>query len=301
MKDLRPAGVHGPEKQIQIGGECHMTQPEDRYLKIGEISTRYWSAGGQGKALILIHGFGTSMEIWQRNIDEFAKKFRVFAFDIPGFGYSDKTPVADFTSFMPKFINGFMETLGIDRASFMGVSLGGALSIKFTLEYPHKVDRLVPVDSGGFGTYTPFSNRIVTLPVIGELLTRPDRKGTHRFLKSLVYDPGILDDAFIDFYYTLSTMQGAQEACLRLLRALFCLTGIKKDLVFPIMSRLDEIKAPTMIIWGRNDQSFPIEHAYYGHRNIRNSELHIFDQCGHLPNFEKSDEFNRVVGDFLCT
>ncbi len=277
-----------------------MIHPEDRYIKINGIRTRYWSTGGQDQALILIHGFGTSMEIWQHNIEELSKKFRVIAFDVPGFGYSDKTPVDDFTSFMPKFISGFMEAVGIDRASFMGVSLGGALSIKFTQEYPHKVDRLIPVDSGGFGTYTPFSNRIVTLPLIGELLTRPNRKGTYLFLKSLVYDPVVLNDEFIDFYYRLSTLPGAQEACLRLLRALFCLSGIKKDLVLPIMARLGEIKAPTLVLWGRDDQSFPIEHAHYGHRSIRNSELHIFDQCGHLPNFEKPEEFNRLVLDFLC-
>ncbi|HQH99892.1 MAG TPA: alpha/beta fold hydrolase [Deltaproteobacteria bacterium] len=276
-----------------------MAQREDKYLKIEGITTRYWSVGEQGDALILIHGFGTSMEIWRHNIDELAKKFRVFAFDVPGFGFSDKTPINDFISFMPKFINGFMEALNIEKAHFMGVSLGGALSIKVALEYPQKVAKLIPVDSGGFGTYTPFTNRIATLPVLGELLTRPNRNGTRQFLESLVYDPKVLGDETIDFYYKLSAMPGASQACLRLLRALFCLSGIRKEAVYPMMSRLGEIKSPTLIIWGRHDKSFPVDHAYYGHERIKNSLVYIVEESGHLPNFEKPEEFNRIVLDFL--
>lgn len=277
-----------------------MRKLQDKYLAIRDLNIRYWSAGDRGKAVILIHGFGTSVEIWQHNIDELAKEFRVYAFDIPGFGRSDKTPVHDFLPFMTGFIHDFMQALSIDRAGFVGVSLGGALSIAFALKHPARVEKIVLVDSAGLGTDFPFILCLASLPLVGEILTRPSRKGVYRFFRPLVHNPAVLDDELIDFYHGVHSLPGAQQSLLRILRTFCSIFGTDRNVLLPFMSALGEIKAPALIIWGRHDRSFPVEHAYYGHERIKDSLIYIVDRSVHLPNLEKPGEFNRVVHEFLA-
>jgi 4,5:9,10-diseco-3-hydroxy-5,9,17-trioxoandrosta-1(10),2-diene-4-oate hydrolase len=272
---------------------------KDQYIKVGDISTRYWSVGEKGKTIILIHGFGTSVEIWQHNISVLSKDYKVVAFDIPGFGRSDKIQHPDFFTFIPRFVSDFMDALNIGKASLMGISLGGAISLKFAVQYPNKIDKLILVDSGGLGTDLPFSMCVVSLPIVGELLTRPSRKMTYEFLKPLVFDPKILNEEIIDFYYELSSLPGAQKSLLCILRSFCNIFGPYKDMIHQIKSSLYQISAPTLIIWGKYDASFPLSHAYYAKEKIPNSKLHIIDQSGHLPNFEKPEEFNQIVLNFL--
>lgn len=272
---------------------------KDNYIKIGEVNTRYRTAGDKGSTVILIHGFGTSVEIWQYNIDELAKHHRVYAFDIPGFGRSDKIRRPDFFTFIAPFVSGFMDALDIEKATLMGISLGGAISLKFAVQFPEKLEKLILVDSGGLGTDLPFSMGLVSLPFLGELLTRPNRKATYQFLKPLVYDPKVLDDEVVDFYYGLSKLPGAQQSLLVILRSFCNIFGPFKDLINDVKSSLKHIGAPTLIVWGRHDASFPLSHAYYAKENIRDSQLHIMERCGHLPNFENPEEFNRTILKFL--
>jgi 4,5:9,10-diseco-3-hydroxy-5,9,17-trioxoandrosta-1(10),2-diene-4-oate hydrolase len=141
--------------------------------------------------------------------------------------------------------------------------------------------------------------RVASLPFLGELLTRPSRKMVYEFLKPLVYDPSVLDETWIDFYYKIYSRPGFHASFMRALRAVCNLSGPRKELLQQIRSRIGEIKAPTLIIWGRQDASFPLEHAYYARDRIAGSKLQIVEQCGHMPNFEKPDEFNQAVIGFL--
>jgi 4,5:9,10-diseco-3-hydroxy-5,9,17-trioxoandrosta-1(10),2-diene-4-oate hydrolase len=274
---------------------------QDQFITVGNLKTRYVCAGEQGKDIVFIHGFGTSLEIWQKNIGELSKKYRVWAFDIPGFGYSDLNAFPNYVSSITGFLKGFLESLKIEKATIAGLSLGGAISMNFAIEHPQLVEGLILVDAGGLGTDLPLSMRIASLPFLGELLTRPSRKMVYEFLKPLVYDPAVLDEAWIDFYYKIYSRQGFHASFMRALRAICNLSGPRREILEQIRSRISEIQAPTLIIWGRHDASFPLEHAYYARDKIANSRLHIVEQCGHMPNFEKQDEFNQTVLEFLST
>ena len=78
------------------------------------------------------------------------------------------------------------------------------------------------------------------------------------------------------------------------------LGGIRRELVDSIVGNLHRINVPTLITWGRQDPSLSVRHAYVAKENIPNSRLHIFENCGHFPNLEKTEEFNRIVMDFLA-
>ena len=274
-------------------------KPKDQYVKAGNINTRYWALGDQGSPVILIHGLGASAEIWQKNVDTLAECHRVYVPDMVGFGRSDKQNIEFTLSSAARFINNFMNAMNIERASLVGNSLGGGIAVQCALQFPHKVERLALVDSAGFGRKVIFPLRLISLPFIGELLTRPSRKGMYLYFKPAVYDPTLLTEDFIDLYYELHSLPGAQKSLLGALRSISNIRGVRTEVLRPLMARLHTITVPTLIVWGKQDKVLPVKHAYVANEKIFNSKVQIFDPCGHMPQFEKPEEFNRIVLEFL--
>lgn len=277
-----------------------MGNPEDSYVKVGGINTRYWVLG-QGKPLLLIHGLGASCDYWRYNIRALSQGCRVYAFDLPGCGRSDKEIDEFSLDFAGEFVAAFMDAVGVDRASLVGNSLGGAVSLQFAIHYPHRLDKLVLVSSGGLGRELGLSFRLFKIPLLGELMawawsTKP---GVRRTLRSIVYDPQIIGDDFVDQLAELTPLPGAKEMLLSVAQAGIDFWGQNMRLLEPLLRRVPEIEAPTLIIWGAQDPVIPVAHAHIAHRVIKNSQLHIFDHCGHVPQIEMPEEFNQLVLDFL--
>jgi pimeloyl-ACP methyl ester carboxylesterase len=273
--------------------------PQDRYIKIGDVTARYWAEGDEGPNVILIHGLGASADIWMHNISTLAERYRVYAPDLVGFGRSDKPKVEYSPSYMAAFINDFMTALNIENASIVGMSLGGGVALQYQLQHPGNVQRLVLADSAGLGREMPLAMRLATAPVMGELLLSPSRTGMAFVLKQLVYDPAVITDDLIDLYYELNFSEGAAKTVLSVLRACATVRGGRADILDPILNNLGNIKIPTLIIWGREDRLFPVGHACFAREKIPDSYLYIFERCGHMPNFERPGEFNSVVLNFL--
>lgn len=273
--------------------------PTDQYIDVKGIKTRYWTAGDKGPVLILIHGFGASVEIWQHNIEPLSKFYRVYAIDLVGFGRTDKYEGTYAPPFMVQFINDAMTALNLEKVTLIGLSMGGGLSILYALSFPHKVDKLVLVDSAGLGKEIIFSMRLMSLPFLGELVTKPSRKMAYLFFKPAVLNPSQLKGQFTDIYYELFSLPGAQMAMLKVLRSGCTIFGLKKHVLNETLLNLHKIISPTLILWGRQDAIIPSKQAYYAKKKMPDSKLHIVEQCGHMPNFEKPDEFNQVVLDFL--
>ena len=277
-----------------------MKNPEDRYVKVGETNTRYWVLG-EGSPLLLIHGLGASCDYWRYNIRALSQGYQVYAFDLPGFGRSDKRMDDYSLHFAGEFVAAFLDTQGVDRASLVGNSLGGAVSLQFAVQHPHRLEKLVLVSSGGLGRELPLSFRLLTIPLLGESIawawgTRPGMRLT---LRSIVYDPQVLKDELVDQMAELARLSGAKEMLLSVARTGINLRGQNMKLLEPLLRRVPEIEAPTLIIWGAQDPIIPVAHAHIAHQMIRNSQLHILDRCGHVPQIEKPEEFNRLVLEFL--
>ena len=110
--------------------------PQDRYIKIGDVNTRYWAEGDKGSNVVLIHGLGASADIWMHNISALAEGYRVYAPDLVGFGRSDKPEVKYSPSYMAAFINDFMTALNIKDACLIGQSLGGGIALSINSSSP---------------------------------------------------------------------------------------------------------------------------------------------------------------------
>lgn len=271
----------------------------DHYVNAGGRRTRYWHLGNDGPAVILIHGLGASAEIWMHNITALAKDHKVFVPDLPGFGRSEQPPPSFDPFDYAKFIDNFMDALNIPRASLIGQSLGGGIALQYALQFPQKVEKLVLVDCAGFGKGVRWTLKLMSLPWIGEFVTYPTRLGVALFFKFAVRDSAVITKEFIDIYYKIFTQPSFQVFMLKITRMLLDIHGGKSEVLAPIMENLHKIKRPTLIVWGANDRVLPLQQAYAGKKKMPNAQLYIMNQCGHVPNLEKPEEFNNIVIAFL--
>ena len=277
-----------------------MQAPEEHYIKIGGINTRYWTAGDTGPNVVLIHGVGRFLEEWRPSFDAIAAHYRVYALDLPGHGHTDKPLSASYRlADLARFVNDFMVALDISPVHVVGHSLGGGIALQLTLQFPDAVDRLVLVCSAGLGKEATLVLRITAVPVLGEILTRPSLKGTRRLLKEFVKDPAFLTDAFVDLSYRMAALPGAQQAVLKTLRSAGNLFGQYDDTYRPIVDNLGSIESPVLIIWGRQDRVLPVAHGQAAVKELPNASLKILEDCGHLPMLEQTQKFNESILDFL--
>ena len=273
--------------------------PEDRYIQVGNLKTRYWAIGDKGTVVILIHGLGVSADIWIHNVEPLAKRHRVYVPDLIGFGRSDKPG----PSFAPldytRFLDDFMNILNVERASLVGQSLGGGIALHYALQFPQKVSKLVLVGSAGLGKEVIWTLRLMSLPLVGELFSYPSRKGVELAFKLAVRNRALITKDFVELYFNLFSQPGFRKFFLRILRLIVNIRGAREETLVPIMNNLHKIPQPVLIIWGDKDRVLPLKHSYLAKERLPKAKLKIMEGCGHIPFFERSDEFNRLVLEFL--
>jgi pimeloyl-ACP methyl ester carboxylesterase len=275
-------------------------KPHDQYLRVGSIRTRFWALGSEGSAVVLMHGISGSVEDWILNIGTLARSHRVYAMDMVGFGKCDMGSHDLSLESMSNFVRRFMQIQGIETADIIGHSLGGRFAIRFAAEFPKMTKHLVLVASSGLGTGVPLSMRLTSIPHVGELLWRPSRKTIGLGLKGIVYDPSVITREMVDASYDCARRPGSGKNFLSVLRAGVNWHGQIGSVVRATIDDIAHISAPTLVIWGRQDHVLPPVHAQVVVEMVPNAKLVFFERCGHLPQLERSDEFNSVVLEFLA-
>lgn len=270
----------------------------NKYLKIGNLRVRYLTAGEGGPPLVLVHGLGASAEVWKDNIRELAAGYRVYAPDLIGFGHTDKPDIKyspfDFLAFLKDFI----DALGLEKVNMIGQSLGGGISLLYAIENPDRVNKLILVDSAGLGREMTLPMRLGSISLLSRWF-KVSKPVLEALIKRLVYNPEVITSGLVDLYYKLLSQPDAMRTISRVLSSVANLAGAKKDVLGLIRDRLDTIKSPTLIVWGKEDRILPLEHGIHGQQQIAGSRLYVFEQCGHIPNLEKPQEFNEAVLKFL--
>lgn len=270
----------------------------DCYVKVNGVKTRYRQAGAGEPALILIHGLGASLECWQDNLAALSRQRRTIALDVVWFGKTDK-PTREITGdYFAQFIAGFMDAVGVGSAVLVGNSMGGMIAVKTVLTYPKRVVGLVLVSSAGFGPELAWWLRLRSLLPVGKV-AKPSMRTYRLALRQLVYDPQVVSDDLVRVFVEMSSQPGAQDAHRRVLRAGVDWRGIKRAALDEIGGSAHSIRVPTLIVWGQQDRVVPVAHAHIARKTIPNSQMHIFDRCGHAPMLERPDEFNALVTEFI--
>ncbi|MGC1783352.1 MAG: alpha/beta hydrolase, partial [Acidobacteriaceae bacterium] len=214
------------------------------FVTVGPYRVHYF-VGGEGRPLLLIHGLGSRSEDWTPEMPEYVKQgFRVYAIDLLGCGRTDKPDIAYTIQQQTDLVDGFLRALHIQRADVIGWSLGGWVALQLAVEHPARVRRLVVMDSAGLA----FDTRLT--PEIFEPRTIPELK---RLEALLVPHPRELP-AFFN-RVLLRAMQRNFLVVHRTVASM--LTG--KDL---LDGKLEEIRVPTLIVWGTQDALIPPSVGY---------------------------------------
>lgn len=282
-----------------------MKKPCDAWITVDGMRVHYLRAGDVGPPVLLLHGGGmdSASLSWAPAIGPISQRCRVYALDWPGYGQSDSSNDAYTIEYYVGFLGRLMDELGLERASLVGISMGGGVSLGFALRSPERVDRLVLVDSYGLGSELPWpllSYVMVRLPLLNELTWAAlgrSRWMTKWSLRNTVHDPSVITDGLVDELSQLVKKPGAGAAFRSFQRSEVSGRGLRTSFV----EQLGNVTAPTLIVHGAEDRLVPVAWARRAHQLIRNSELVVLEGCGHWPPREKPEEFNRVVVEFLAS
>ncbi|MDT7529162.1 alpha/beta fold hydrolase [Sphingopyxis sp. SE2] len=273
-----------------------MTNPEiGQSIVANGIRTNYIEAGDPSlPALVLIHGSGpgvTAFANWNGVIPALSEHFHVLAPDMVGFGYTEvPEEVTDFTlDFWVDHIVGFLDALGIEQASFIGNSYGGALSLAVAARHPERVRRFALMGAAGL----KFEMSKGLLDVWGY---EPSEANMRKLMETFAYNPGLVTDAIVLSRHNASIRPGSHEAFSRLFPEP---RQAKLDRLATREEDIRKIEAPALIIHGREDVIVPVDVAYRFSALLPHSELHVFGECGHWTQIEKKDRFVEVVIPFL--
>jgi pimeloyl-ACP methyl ester carboxylesterase len=255
---------------------------------------------GEGPPIVFVHGITSSWQAWLESLPHFARAHRVIALDLPGFGAS---PMPSWPIGMPAYgrlLHDFCEKLGVGAdATLVGNSMGGLVAAEALLSAPERFDRLVLVSAAGFvNTWLPHQRSaatshawntfgrpfgaaarfFVTHPRARYLMFRFAIRYPGRLRKELLWEQmasGVPCPGFAD--------------------------SLDAVIEYDARDRLEEIRAPTMIVWGMDDWVIPSIAALSYHRRIPHSRLEIFERTGHVPQLERPARFNALLDEFLET
>ncbi|MFC3050662.1 alpha/beta fold hydrolase [Kordiimonas pumila] len=250
---------------------------------------------GSGRPVILLHGSGPGVSAWSNwagLIGELAENYKVYAPDIAGFGY---TELKDGTKYDIKFwvqhLVAVMDALEIEKAVLVGNSFGGALSIAMALSQADRVEKIMLMG-------TPCGEFQISDGLYAGLTYEPSLENMRKLVENFPYDKGIITDAMVEARYEASIREGAHEA----FRKLMPPPEEGRDTIvkgFP-QKYLTGIKCEALVVHGREDRVVPPECGRRIFEAIPRAELHMFGQCGHWVQLERSQQFKKLLSDFLA-
>ena len=269
---------------------------ESRDAVVGGVRVRYIEAG-QGPPLVLVHGLTSSKVAWRENILPLAERHRVYAIDLPGHGDSEKYDVNYDSAFIVGLMREFILGLGHQQVALAGISLGGGVSLLTALEHPEMVSKLVLCGSGALGREIAMVIRLAALPVVGEFMLSGPLDNIGAMARKCFYDKDLATSELVEELRRTNSLPGAHEAALTIIRRYISVWGVRRRYV--VTNRLKSLDIPTMLFWGADDEIIPVEHAHRAAEMIPGAELHVFEKCGHWPQMERTEEFNRLMLAFL--
>jgi len=233
---------------------------------------------GNGETLLLLHGLFGALSNFNELIDHFKQSHRVV---VPILPLLEMDLLHTSVGGLQKFVSRFIEQRKYEHIHLMGNSLGGHVALIYVLKNPEKIKSLILTGSSGL-----FENGM------GDSYPRRGDKEYIRTKTALTfYDPKMATDELVDEVYEMTNNR---------MKVIKIISLAKSAIRNNLGEELNQIKQPTCLIWGRNDNITPPFVGEEFHKLIPNSELHFIDKCGHAPMMEVPNEFNQILSEFLA-
>lgn len=285
--------AHEPD-DAAFGGE-----PRTFSWQHGNIFYKIAGAENQGTPLVFVHGIGAGVSsfMWRRNFDALARDFRVYALDLLGFGFSDKPAGAPYSADLyVELIADFIREIATAPAHIIASSLGAAYSVRVADEQPELVDSLVLVAPTGAGNLRARPGMagaafygLLQSPVLGTSfynVIASERSIRDYARKELFYDRRRATNRLVAQYYATSHQPGAQHAIAAFLSG-YLNTDTRESFA--------RLKQHVTLVWGKQDQTNPIEQAAELLSLNPRAGFEIFDRCRMMPQEEQPEKFNALI------
>lgn len=249
-------------------------------INIKDLNINY-IVEGEGSPIIVLHGWGCNIETVRSIVNILNDRYRVYALDLPGFGKSDEPKEAIDSFEYTEIVREFMKKMKIEKASFIGHSFGGKLSIIMGAKYPELVDKIVLVDSSGL------------IP----------KRGPKYYIK--VYSFKALRYIYTHFFFWIKDEDRMKSFYKKFGSDDYQASqGVMRRILVKVVNEnlkalLKEIKAPTLIIWGENDDATPLYMAKTMEKEIEDSGLVVFEGAGHYAFLDDYSRFRAVINAFF--
>ena len=267
--------------------------PEGRYAQLANGRRIHYIDEGQGPVVVFLHGSGNGASGYSNfkgNYPALVRAgYRCIVPDLIGFGYSDKPADVEYPlAFFVECVKQALDSIGVDRYTLLGNSLGGAVALGFALEHPKSVERLVLMAPGGLNDLPDY----LAMPGMAAMFATFQggtpltvEKMKEFFIKAFVVNPACVDDALVRERFELMKLQNPQ---------------VMKTMKVPnLTARLVEIEHPVLTLWGLNENMMPESGILRLAKGLKNGRMVLVPNCGHWVMIEHRELFNRMVLDFL--
>jgi len=266
-------GTWGPKPFADV---CACVPPE-RFVRVGDQLVHV-EQSGQGEAVVLLHGFGGSSFAWRLVTPALARRYRVIAPDLNGFGWTQRPKdVAAYTyAGQAEMVLGALRQIGVQRFHVIGHSYGGGLALWLAGRHPERV-RSVVLLSSVLPNYSQAQRqawaRFRTLNWLLVHFFVLSRSGVRRTLEHCIHDRSRITSELVDAYRERLLVEGVEDAYYGLMAPV--------DLPVPEVA-LDDVQAPTLVVWGHEDKLIPLPRAESYVSQLPNARLAVLHDCGHM-------------------
>jgi pimeloyl-ACP methyl ester carboxylesterase len=277
---------------------------DSKFMPILGMKVHYRDEGIQSDStpLILLHGMSSSLNTWDSVVIGLKDKKRVISLDLPGFGLTGPSPENAYNfDYYSKFIDSFTTRLKIKRFILVGNSMGGAISLNYALHNPQGLAKMVLVDAAGYpkkGESGSLGFTIASTPVINNLLLYATPKFlVRKSLETVYYDQARVTDEQVERFHDVAIREGNRAAALLIFKGSF--QGNSKRFLNSNVSRIKDIKTPTLILWGDKDNLISVDNVAQFQRDIQGSKAEIYKNVGHVPMEEVPGKVATSIARFV--
>lgn len=264
----------------------------EEYSKVPQSSAQdvmrlHFAVQGEGKPVILIHGFAANLFSWRHLVSELAQTHKVYLIDLKGFGESPKPDDDAYSVYdQAQLILDFIQREKLSDITLVGHSYGGGVALVTALHLLEQrtasLHKMVLIDNIAYPQETPFFMDMLATPFLGRLLANvlPVNFQVRNVLEKAYYNDSLITEKIVSAYASPLRSNGAIDALVSTARQVF-----PSDLD-QLSKRYSDIHIPTQIIWGQYDEIISPAIAEKLHHNIQHSSLNIIPDCGHIPHEE---------------
>ena len=267
-------------------------------ISVAGIGVHYVEAG-KGPVLLFLHGLGGSWKDWAANLPAFASTHRVMAIDFPGFGDSEKPEVEYSIEMLTSIVEKFLQERRLENINLVGHSMGGIVALNLAARPNSRVKKLVVTDAVGIRDKAEFLSYAMTKKILGPETRWESLEGTlQEEFKSMIesFFQNQKPKTAREFFESLPKVPFSGKPFLPMTPNVQMAASI---IDFDIRPKLSSVGQPTLILWGAKDPVAPPQDASFLQKEIRQSTLVLFPNCGHSPMIEQAGPFNQEVWKLL--